>query len=381
MKAILFLSTIIVATGFTSCPRCFSLPQHPPNASSLSASTQLDQLASMTTLSIDSGDLKVIESFAKLGVITDATTNPLFVAQAGQSGDPTYTALVDESIASAMKTASSPDDITALAMDTLAVNLGAKISTLVPGFVSTEVDPRLSFDVDASVEKGRRIIALYEERGIPKSRILIKLAATWEGILAARILEAEGVTCNLTLVFSHTQAVACAQSNVRLISPFPGRVLDWANSKRSTIPSTPSEDEGVVCVTKMHNYFRSFNHKNTILMPASWRPSRGTSSPDFVLDEIRALAGVDRMTIPAPLLQMLQDSTDPLPRILTDDGWGSGPTDLSGEEINMDEKTFRYMMTMESCGNDKLGEGLRAFCTLTDELEAVIRSKVDLAVV
>jgi len=118
----------------------------------------------MTTLSIDSGDLKVIESFAKLGVITDATTNPLFVAQAGQSGDPTYTALVDESIASAMKTASSPDDITALAMDTLAVNLGAKISTLVPGFVSTEVDPRLSFDVDASVEKGRRIIALYEER-------------------------------------------------------------------------------------------------------------------------------------------------------------------------------------------------------------------------
>ncbi|GMI12791.1 hypothetical protein TrRE_jg7831 [Triparma retinervis] len=341
--------------------------------------TLLEQLSSMTTLSIDSGDLAVIEEFAQSGCISDATTNPLFVAQAGQSGDPLYTAMVDESVASAVKRASvgsSLHEITDLAMDTLAVTLGARISALVPGYVSTEVDPRLSFDVGASVVKGRRIISLYKERNIPKSRILIKLAATWEGIQAAKILEAEGITCNLTLIFSVTQAIACGQADVRLISPFPGRVLDWHNARRSTIPDTPSEDEGVMAVTKMHSYYRAFNHKNTILMPASWRPSRGTSSPDFMLDEIRALAGVDRMTIPAPLLQMLQDSTDPLPRMLHDQGWGES-SPLAGEEIAMDENTFRYMMTMDGCGNDKLGEGLRNFCDLTDELEEAIRSKVE----
>ena len=150
-------------------------------------------------------------------------------------------------------------------------------------------------------------------------------------------MEAEGITCNLTLVFSVTQAIACGQADVRLISPFPGRILDWHNAKRSTIPATPSEDEGVMAVAKMHHYYRAFSHEKTILMPASWRPSRGTSSPDFMLDEIRALAGVDRMTIPAPLLQMLQDSTDPLPRVLHNKGWGES-SPLAGEEVGEDTK-------------------------------------------
>ncbi|GMI00035.1 hypothetical protein TrLO_g11747 [Triparma laevis f. longispina] len=354
--------------------------------SSLNAN-QLEQLAALTTISIDSGDLKVIEKFADTKLITDATTNPLFVAQAGLSGDPTYQKLTDDSVAFALSSSSSkasPQEITSLAMDTLAVTLGSKITTLVPGYVSTEVDPRLSYDTEETLVRARRIIQLYEEQGVPKSRILVKIAATWEGVKAAEILEKEGITCNLTLIFSHIQAVACAQVGSQLISPFPGRILDWHNARRDTIPSSPADDEGVIAVKKMHQYFRSFNHRKTILMPASWRPSRGKANPEFALDEIRGLAGVDRMTIPAPLLNALYTSTDPLPPILADDKHEAslaGPEIGNGGGVPMDEATFRAEFDKDACGKEKLEEGLSSFIDLTNQLEGVMKAKVEAALI
>ncbi len=230
----------------------------------LQASSQLEQLASMTTLAIDSGDLKVIEEYAKTGFITDATTNPLFVSQVGlNSGDPIYADLVNDAVnfatSSLNKGGDNVAEIVALAIDKLSVNLGAAISKIVPGYISTEVDPRLSFDTQASVERARRIIHLYGQMGVPRSRVLIKLAATWEGICAAEILEVEGIQCNLTLVFSFLQAVACAQKGAHLISPFPGRILDWYNREqpsRNGKVLTPEEDEGVLACKKMFNYFK-----------------------------------------------------------------------------------------------------------------------------
>ena len=191
-------------------------------------------------------------------------------------------------------------------------------------------------------------------------------------------LEEEGISCNLTLIFSHVQGVACAQADVTLISPFPGRVLDWHNARRDSIPNAPEDDEGVQVVKQMHHYFRKFGHRKTILMPASWRPSRGTSEQSFALDEVRCLAGVDRMTIPAPLLEALQASSDPLPRLLEDDDCDpavAGRQIGVGEDL-MDEKTFRYLLNLDGCGTDKLGEGLRSFIELTEQLEKVIEKKV-----
>lgn len=338
------------------------------------AAGQLNQLASMTVLSIDSGDLKTIKEYADTGAITDATTNPLFVAQAGLSGDPDYIAMVDESVAAACSAADTTEARVELAMDILAVTLGTRIAAIVEGYVSTEVDPRLSFDKEASLDRARRIIDLYKANGIDKSRVLIKLAATWEGIEAARELEKEGVTCNLTLIFGHAQAVACAQAGVRLISPFPGRVLDYHNLYNPGRTVTdPEQDEGVMAVKKMHHYFKSYGHEGTILMPASWRPSRGTSDPDYMLDEIRALAGVDRMTLPPALLEKLAQSTEPLPQLLRAD---EADKSIAGPEIPMDEKRFRYELNMDGCATTKMAEGLRAFIAETQKLEKVITEKV-----
>jgi transaldolase len=336
--------------------------------------SQLEQLSQMTTLSIDSGDLKVIEQYAKTGFITDATTNPLFVSQAGSSGDPVYQKLVDDAVAFALASNEKDENsIVALAIDGLAVNLGASIASIVKGYISTEVNPKLAFDADASISRGRRIIAMYEEKGISKDRILIKLPATWEGILAAQVLEKEGIQCNLTLVFSFVQAVACAQRGAHLISPFTGRVLDWHKAKDGrTEPTQPKDDEGVVLCTKIYNYYKKYQH-DTICMPASWRPSRG---PGFDIDEIQALAGTDRMTIPAPLLEKLEATSEVLPRSLDPE---IAKTSCDDEEVGngmMDEKEFRYLLNMDGCGNDKLAEGLRAFIAETDKLEKVILDKV-----
>jgi transaldolase len=352
------------------------------NSALLAVESQLAQLASITTLSIDSGDLEVIEEYANTGYITDATTNPLFVSQAGLNSDsnPVYGQMVSDAIQYAIDNTSEPSKNLAstvgLAIDRLAVNLGKSISQLVTGYVSTEVDPRLSFDTDASVERALRIIDMYEKMGVPKSRILIKLAATWEGIKAAEILERDyGIQCNLTLIFSIVQAVACAQYGAHLISPFPGRILDWHKIKngRTGGVDTPDLDEGVIACRDMYNYFKIHGH-NTICMPASWRPSRG---PGYELDEIIALAGTDRMTIPAPLLQKLASSTEPISRKLT--------VENALEQVNsypvmddgkMTEQQFRYRMNLDGCGTEKLAEGIRAFIGETDKLENVITAKI-----
>ena len=218
----------------------------------------------MTVLSIDSGDLQVVQEYAATGYITDATTNPLFVSQAGLSGDPLYAAMVDDAVAYAVQQPHDNSEATtvALAMDRLAVNLGRAISELVPGYISTEVDPRLSFDTDASVQRALRIIDLYQTMAVPKERVLIKLAATWEGIQAAHILETRhGVRCNLTLIFSVVQAVACAQYGAHLISPFPGRILDWykVHLGRDRVDD-PARDEGVVACREMYEYFKCHGH-------------------------------------------------------------------------------------------------------------------------
>lgn len=352
-----------------------------PSSLFSSSESQLAQLASMTVLSIDSGDLTVIEKYANTGYITDATTNPLFVSQAGSSGDPVYAKMVDDAVAFAVDeenikayTDGSESSIASLAIDRLAVNLGAAISKIVPGYISTEVDPRLSFDTEATIERAHRIISFYDSLSIPRSRILIKIAATWEGILAAEALEKEGITCNLTLVFSFVQGVACAQRGARLISPFPGRILDWNKRAQGRDGGvTPDQDEGVICVKRMFNYYKKHGHE-TICMPASWRPSRGAG---YDLDEIRELAGVDRMTIPAPLLEQLSAAMDPLPRILDA---AVAAADENGEEAMgggcLTEKEFRYELNADGCGTDKLAEGIRAFITETEKLEVIILDKI-----
>jgi transaldolase len=323
----------------------------------------------MTTLSIDSGDLDVIRQYTATGCITDATTNPLFVAQAGlqSEGDATYASMVETAV-----TAESSVD---RAMDRLAVELGTAIAAIVPGYISTEVDPRLSFDTDASVARALRIISMYEQNGVAKDRVLIKLAATWEGIRAAHILATQhGLKCNLTLIFSVTQAIACAQHGVHLISPFPGRILDWYKTKLGRpVVADPQDDEGVVACGAMYTHFKTYGYE-TICMPASWRPSRGAG---YDLDEIRALAGTDRMTIPPPLLEQLQNCSDPLQRVLGIIGAQQPPQQLDrSRDAVLDEATFRYRMTMDGCGNDKLAEGIRAFVDLTEQLEASLQAKM-----
>jgi transaldolase len=360
----------------------------------VSETSQLAQLSRMTTLSIDSGDIDKIQQYAATGYITDATTNPLFVAQTAlklsDGENSIYSAMVNDAVTYAvtgkMSTTEDPvsreREIVAVAMDRLAVNLGKAIADIVPGYVSTEVDPRLSFDIDASVQRGLRIIQMYEkELGISKERVLIKLAATWEGIMAAKILqEQHGIQCNLTLIFSVVQGIACGQYNVHLISPFPGRILDWykVHLKRPSV-NDPQDDEGVIACKRMYNYFKHFNH-NTICMPASWRPSRGISTAADVLydlDEIQALAGTDRMTIPVPLLEQLAKNEEPLPRMLSPEkvkDLGKPPPLRGNGKIS--EKEFRYLLSMDGCGNDKLAEGLRSFVDLTEQLEEVLTTKV-----
>ena len=377
---------------------------------------QLAQLSKMTTISIDSGDIELIRQYAATGYITDATTNPLFVAQTAfktqsssssssdhnsenededDESNSIYRQMVNDAVVYAVETLSTATttstitldvvekDIVALAMDRLAVNLGATIATipgLTQGYISTEVDPRLSFNIPASIQRALRMIDMYEtDYQISRDRVLIKLAATWEGIMTAKILhEQHNIKCNLTLIFSIVQGLACAQYNVHLISPFPGRILDYYNQKlqRSAVDD-PQDDEGVMACTYMYNYFKYYNH-TTFCMPASWRPSRGKP---YELDEIQALAGTDRMTIPVPLLSELIQNKELLPRKLfptADHPLSSSPLvvpDLFGNgQITEDE--FRYLLTMDGCGNDKLAEGLRSFCQLTEQLELVMTEKV-----
>jgi transaldolase len=372
LPSIALIAMSSTASSF-SIQQCSSSNESAYKSTTALKASQLEQLSKMTTLSIDSGDLNVIQKYADTGFITDATTNPLFVSQAGLSGDPTYAKMVDDAVAFALSSDEKDlDGKVALAIDALAVNLGSSIASIVPGFISTEVNPKLAFDKDASINRGRRIIQMYKEKGIEKERILIKLPATWEGVLAAEVLQKEGIQCNLTLIFSFVQAVACAQRGATLISPFPGRVLDWYKAKEGrTEPTAPEDDEGVILCKRIFNYYKKFDH-STICMPASWRPSRG---PGYELDEILALAGSDRMTIPAPLLEKLSGSEDAVPQCLNVDSAKNCDEDLVGNGM-ISEAQFRYELLMDQAGEAKLAEGLRAFIAETDKLEAVILAKI-----
>lgn len=333
----------------------------------------LSELAKMTTISIDSGDLDVVEKYAKTGLVTDATTNPLFVSQAGAKGDKRYNDMVDEAISYSkgktcnMEGCDLPEETLGLAIDRLAVNLGAELAALIPGKVSTEVDIRLSYDTEASVERARRIIEMFKEKGISKDRVLIKLAGTWEGIQAAAILQKEGINCNITLVFTFLQAAAAAQAGAYLISPFPGRILDWHKSKTGKSGYSPGADPGVIAVKRMYAYFRRYDYK-TICMPASWRPSRGADVEGSSVDEIVALAGVDEMTIPPNLLEDLLNSDIQITQ-QCEPSDGNACTD---PDFKLDKDSFVRYFEADPCGQDKLKEGMDAFTNETEKLEQIL---------
>jgi transaldolase len=318
------------------------------------SATRFEQLKAFTTVVADTGEIDAIKQYKP----TDATTNPSLLYKAAQLQE--YAPLVDDAIAYGKKLGLEGDALVSIIMDKLAVNFGAEITKIVPGYVSTEVDARLSFDTDATVEKALKIIELYNELGIDKSRILIKIASTWEGIRACEKLQKLGITCNMTLLFSLAQAHACAEARATLISPFVGRILDWHKAKTGT-PSYPMfEDPGVQSVTSIYGYYKKFGYE-TIVMGASFRNT----------DEIVALAGCDRLTISPGLLQQLQESTEPMERILSPE-----TTPYEGEKLTGGEKEFRWMMCSDAMAMEKLGEGIRGFAADIEKLEAIIREKV-----
>lgn len=243
----------------------------------------------------------------------------------------------------------------------MAVNFGTEITKIVPGYVSTEVDARLSFDTEATIAKARKIIELYKEVGVDKSRILIKVASTWEGIKAAEQLEKEGITCNCTLIFSKAQAIACAESNATLISPFVGRIMDYWKKAKGVDGFAPTEDPGVISVTDIYNYFKKHGH-NTIVMGASFRNK----------DQITELCGCDRLTISPKLLDQLAASDEPLTKKLE----ASKSATMDIPKIDMDEKTFRWMMNEDPMATEKLADGIRGFADAIINLEEIVKKKM-----
>lgn len=300
----------------------------------------LEQLKQYTKVVADTGDFASIEAYKPV----DATTNPSLIYAASQ--DPKYARLMDDAIDFGKKQSANKQVQLSKAMDRLAVNFGLKIVEIVPGRVSTEVDARLSFDTGGSVDKARELIALYEESGISRERILIKLASTWEGIKAAEILEKEGIHCNLTLLFSFAQAVACAEASVRLISPFVGRILDWHKKDRGVDEIAPNEDPGVLSVKNIYNYYKKFGYK-TQVMGASFRN----------MGEITELAGCELLTIAPKLLKELEESEGTLEQKLSKEAAKKS----DHEKISLDEKQFRWMMNEDAMATEKLAEGIRNF--------------------
>jgi len=310
--------------------------------------SKVEQLKTVTTIVADTGDIDAIRKFQP----QDATTNPSLIYKAATM--PVYQHLVKDALEY------GKGDVE-LVMDKLAVNFGIEITKIVPGYVSTEVDARLSFDKEATITKARKIIALYKEANIPKERILIKIAATWEGIQAAKVLEEEGITCNLTLIFSIAQAIACGDAKCTLISPFVGRIMDWYKKKEGVDGYKPEEDPGVKSVTEIFNYYKKFDYE-TIVMGASFRN----------LDEILELAGCDRLTISPKLLGELTEGTGTVDAKLD----ASKAKDMELEKIDMDEVTFRWMMNENAMATEKLAEGIRNFAADIVKLEEIIKSKI-----
>lgn len=312
---------------------------------------KLEQLKTMTTVVADTGDIDAIAQWRP----EDATTNPSLLLKAAASD--AYRPMLDKAVADARRHGGSDAEQLTVATDTLAVLAGREILNLIPGVVSTEVDARLSFDTAGTLERARRLVDLYDKQGVDTSRVLIKVAATWEGIRAAEQLEKEGIRCNLTLLFSFIQAAACAQAGAFLISPFVGRILDWhlANSGRDSYPA--AEDPGVLSVSRIYNYFKA-NDYNTVVMGASFRNT----------GEIEMLAGCDRLTISPALLQELQDDTAPLTRKLSVEGVSS-PDKLG----TVNERLFRWESNEDAMATEKLADGIRRFTADQIELEQRVR--------
>ncbi|KAJ1956887.1 sedoheptulose-7-phosphate:D-glyceraldehyde-3- phosphate transaldolase [Dispira parvispora] len=315
----------------------------------------LDQLKQVTTVVADTGDFETIAQYKP----TDATTNPSLLLAATQK--PQYSHLIDNAIAYAKAQGGSADDQLSLAFDKLLVNFGCEILKIIPGRVSTEVDARLSFDMAKTIAKAQRLIQLYEEVGVDRQRVLIKIASTWEGIQAAKVLEKEhGIHCNLTLLFSFPQAVACAEAQVTLISPFVGRILDWYKAKTGQ-NYQGHDDPGVLSVQRIYHYYKCHNYK-TIVMGASFRN----------VGEIENLAGCDYLTISPALLSELQEKQGHLQPTLSAESALQHRT----PKVSYDEASFRWELNEDAMATEKLSEGIRKFAVDGIKLENSLRAKL-----
>jgi transaldolase len=316
--------------------------------------SQLDQLKQMTKVVADTGDFATLKNFAP----QDATTNPSLILKAAQM--PEYQSIVDRAIKENKSTSATGAALIANIMDDLLVLFGVEILKIVPGRVSTETDANRSFDVQGLVDKAHRFIELYRNHGIPRERVLIKIASTWEGIRAAEILQKEGTQCNLTLLFSLPQAVACAEARVRLISPFVGRILDW-HKKSAGRDFAPAEDPGVISVKEIYAYYKKFGYQ-TEVMGASFR-NKG---------EILELAGCDALTISPQLLGELKTSTEAVGRKLNPADAHESPI----EKLNLDEKTFRWLFNENAMATEKTAEGIRTFNADAAKLEQFVAKRL-----
>ncbi|NLH80137.1 MAG: transaldolase [Phyllobacteriaceae bacterium] len=317
--------------------------------------SRLDALKRLSVIVADSGDIDAIRS---LGA-QDCTTNPSLILNAARM--PAYRRLVEQAIAAAKAEDAPADGLVDRALDHLAVAFGTELTRLVPGYVSTEVDARLSFDTEATVARAERLIGLYAAAGVGKERILIKVAATWEGIRAAERLQARGISCNVTLVFSLVQAVAAAKAGAFLISPFVGRILDWHQTfEGRKIPI--EEDPGVASVTRIYDYFKHFGHR-TVVMGASFRSA----------DEVVALAGCDRLTVAPALLEELAATPGPVPCRL--DPAAGEAADIA--PIAVDEASFRWALNQDRMATEKLSDGIRSFHADTEVLRRHIRAMAE----
>ena len=315
--------------------------------------TQLDSLRQMTVVVADTGDIDAIKKYQP----QDATTNPSLILSA--SALPQYAPLIDEAVAYAKAKSNDKAQQLIDAEDKLAVNIGLEILKIVPGRISTEVDARLSYNTQATVEKARKLIALYNAAGISNDRILIKIASTWQGIRAAEILEKEGINCNLTLLFSEAQARACAEAGVYLISPFVGRILDWYKANSDKKEYAPAEDPGVISVTKIYNYYKEYGY-NTVVMGASFRN----------VGEITELAGCDRLTIAPALLKELQENSTALVRKLEYKG------EVKAKPQPLTEAEFYWQHNSDAMAVEKLADGIRKFAIDQEKLETMLSAKL-----
>lgn len=316
---------------------------------------QLEQLKQMTMVVADTGDIDAMVKYKP----QDATTNPTLICKAASL--PQYQDLIHEAIHWAKQRYTDSEVQLHWAVKKLLVNFGVKILQIVPGRVSTEVDARLSFDIPGSIRQAQELIELYEQVGVNRERVLIKIAATWEGIQAAQVLERQGIHCNLTLMFALVQAVACAEAGVTLISPFVGRIYDWYR-KNAARDYAAEDDPGVLSVRKIYAYLRHFDYPTTV-MGASFRS----------LNQIRALAGCDGLTISPALLEELQGSTEPLPRYLDPKISAQQPL----EKMTINEPQFRWLLNQDAMATEKLAEGIRLFSQDLQHLEQRLKDEID----